>query len=501
MHNLILVDDAPWILKDMEQIIDWSEAGFRILAAVGDVNAAESLLRSHSIDVVISDIRMPGKSGMDLLTFINRASPRTLVVFMSAYGEFAYAKEALEKGCFHYMLKPVNTEELLHTLERCSRRLAEQERDREAREAYGNSMRFLEWIENDVTIRQAVARLAPKGAAFPSAKRYSFATVKGKRPFAEDELRQLDNLLASYRIASCRWQTSAFKWTLLGGWPDFRPAELRKLWRELRSLSADREWDIGISSLAGSEHRIGRLYHQANTMAETSMLYGGGESAIYRYRPEANAAVPALRERIARAARLEHLEAALFEVHKGISSKKIHIGGLVEIYNQFVVSVAGIRSGSEPDGADAITGQDLILHCGNPGDLLEEMRSLVDEQKKKPDEAGSLQVVEDIARDLDRLYAHRISLKDMARKYFLSPNYLSHLFKQEKGQSFINYLIQRRLEAAVSLLEQDISLYEVGRMVGYDDYAHFSKLFKKHVGLSPFEYKQSMKRQPGQASS
>ncbi|MNY83585.1 putative response regulatory protein [compost metagenome] len=57
---------------------------------------AESVIRRQHIDVLISDIRMPGKSGLDLLSFVNRVSPHTLVVFMSAYSEFEYAKQAIE---------------------------------------------------------------------------------------------------------------------------------------------------------------------------------------------------------------------------------------------------------------------------------------------------------------------------------------------------------------------------------------------------------------------
>lgn len=136
------------------------------------------------------------------------------------------------------------------------------------------------------------------------------------------------------------------------------------------------------------------------------------------------------------------------------------------------------------------------MHYGDAGELLEDMASHLETRSRRRDEEPAAQlIVEEVVREVDLMFAHRISLKELARKHYISPNYLSHLFKQEKGQSFIHYLIHRRLQAARMLLEQEISLYEVARMVGYDDYAHFSKLFKKHLGHSPLDYKNHIKRQ------
>ncbi|BBH22404.1 DNA-binding response regulator [Paenibacillus baekrokdamisoli] len=490
MYNLLLVDDEPWILKDMEQIIDWNKAGFNIAASLNDVNAAESLLKRKHIDVVISDIRMPGKNGLDLLSFVNRVSPRTLVVFMSAYSEFTYAKQAIENGCFNYLLKPVNVEELLQTLARCSERLSEMENEQSIRKDHKHSMMFMEWIEKDLTIQQVVEQLKMSGIPFKSDKHYAFVTVKSKETMSDEDLRSADRLLQQYGISFFRGRVSSYKWTYLLCIPEL---SVRNLLREVKRKSADRQWDVGISSLSVAGSRVGRLYHQSNLMVDTSIL--NGKTGVYQYQSKVNAAVSALREQISKASRLEHLEAALFGVQKAIAKRRIHLNGLVEIYNLFVVSIANLSAINASDMIDPIMTQDLILHYGNPHDLLEDMTMMIEEQKKKPGDVIALPIVEEITRSLDRMFAHRISLKEMAQKYYISPNYLSHLFKQEKGQSFINYLIQRRLEAAIALLEKDISLYEVGRLVGYDDYAHFSKLFKKHVGLSPFEYKQRMKPQ------
>lgn len=487
IYNILLVDDEPWILKDMERIIDWEETGFRIIAKVNDAYAAESLLKRHQIDVLISDIRMPGKSGLDLLSFVKRVSPDTLVVFMSAYSEFSYAQQAIERGCFHYLLKPVNVEELQLTLGRCLRSLAEKAKELEARIVADQSMRFMEGIEKDYTIRRMLEGFAGFGLPFQEHHRFMFAIIKSGSEIAAEALQPFQSMLLQYGVSFRSGQFSPSKWGYLLGVPELSPNVYCSVYKDVVRRTKARGWDVGLSVCSDSAGKVSRLYHQSNMMSETSAL--NGKVGVYRYRVQVNADIPALRERIGKASRLEHLELALIDVHKGIDTGRIHLSGLAELYNLFVSAIANL-SLHDVDAIDSNSAQEFVLHYGNPHDLLEDIAMMIAEQKKKPDDSNAHLIVEEITRELDRLYAHRISLKELAQKYFISPNYLSHLFKQEKGLSFINYLIQKRLDVAIALLEKDISLYEVARMVGYDDYAHFSKLFKKHVGQSPVDYKQ-----------
>lgn len=88
-------------------------------------------------------------------------------------------------------------------------------------------------------------------------------------------------------------------------------------------------------------------------------------------------------------------------------------------------------------------------------------------------------------------FSEKISLEQIAKNLYLSPFYISKVFKEEIGETPINYLIKIRLENAKDLLlkKQDLSIKEISSIVGYDDAYHFSKSFKKYYGLSPAEYK------------
>ena len=96
-------------------------------------------------------------------------------------------------------------------------------------------------------------------------------------------------------------------------------------------------------------------------------------------------------------------------------------------------------------------------------------------------------LIEDILSYLNQNYASRISLEQIAKNVFMSPSYICKIFKQEMGESPINYLIRIRMEKARNLLlqEEGYSVKEIACLVGYEDIYQFSKLFKKYYGVAP----------------
>lgn len=103
------------------------------------------------------------------------------------------------------------------------------------------------------------------------------------------------------------------------------------------------------------------------------------------------------------------------------------------------------------------------------------------------DSVNRKDVVEKIIDYFEEHYAEKISLDQLAGNMYLSPFYISRIFKAETGDTPISYLINVRLERAREILtrQEELSIQEVAAMVGYDDAYHFSKLFKKKFGISP----------------
>lgn len=96
------------------------------------------------------------------------------------------------------------------------------------------------------------------------------------------------------------------------------------------------------------------------------------------------------------------------------------------------------------------------------------------------------ELVEGITKYLNENYVQDISLYTLSKNMYLSPVYISKIFKEVMGDSPINYLIQIRLLKSKELLEDStLSIKTIAKMVGYDDPYYFSKLYKKYYGISP----------------
>lgn len=112
--------------------------------------------------------------------------------------------------------------------------------------------------------------------------------------------------------------------------------------------------------------------------------------------------------------------------------------------------------------------------------------------KSKETEKEKQEIVNNIIYFLEKHHSEDISLETISDRMYISPTYISKVFKEETGESPINYLIKLRLQRAKDLLEsQQITVKEAAQLVGYQDAYHFSKLFKKHYGKSPSEFLRS----------
>lgn len=114
-RRILVVDDEP--LKRITLQIELSEQGYEVFEAA-DALAARRIFDAHPIDVVVSDVRMPGMSGLDLLATLKQARPEVEVILMTAYATVQTAVQAIKRGAFDYITKPFATQELVEKLDR-----------------------------------------------------------------------------------------------------------------------------------------------------------------------------------------------------------------------------------------------------------------------------------------------------------------------------------------------------------------------------------------------
>lgn len=112
--SILVVDDEP--LKRMALQLELTEAGYEVLEAT-DAEQARRILDSRNVDVVVSDDRLSGMDGLELLTYVRKHHPATEVILMTAYATVDLAVRAIKRGAYDYITKPFTTAELIDRIE------------------------------------------------------------------------------------------------------------------------------------------------------------------------------------------------------------------------------------------------------------------------------------------------------------------------------------------------------------------------------------------------
>jgi len=118
MYTLVIVDDETELLEGLSQYFPWESIGFSVSGSFTDARSALAFCKDHHPDVLLTDIRMPFMSGLQLIKELKQFPSPPQFCIMSAYDDFGYAKEAIGYGVLEYLVKPSSFEEIKQTFEK-----------------------------------------------------------------------------------------------------------------------------------------------------------------------------------------------------------------------------------------------------------------------------------------------------------------------------------------------------------------------------------------------
>ena len=116
MIKLLMVDDEPYILEGIRDMLDWTEMGISLMPVCTNAFTALEAMKDDMPDILLADVRMPGMSGLELVERARTFYPDLSCIILSAYDDFDYARRALRAGAEEYLLKPCSLEEIRDTL-------------------------------------------------------------------------------------------------------------------------------------------------------------------------------------------------------------------------------------------------------------------------------------------------------------------------------------------------------------------------------------------------
>ena len=404
-YTVVVADDEDELREAVCTMIPWQELGFRLVGSASNGLDALQLVEQHGPDLLLTDIRMPFISGIELARQVREVRPATHIAFLSGYDDFEYAQQAIRYNIISYMLKPLTVKGLREELQT-----------------------IREKIDAHYAVFQAAVQREgqdPCGALLMALTLDEYADWEGSGQ-GEAYARQCGLLRGGEGRTAYAVMTS----TLLKGDgcsdtpPSFAASVDHLAAKYLRCMSFFVPGKV-VSVLLGEPQELEEsLYILADEISQMAGRVLGRPCRI------------------------------------GVSRA---VNGLGALHNAYREAMEALRQGDRTEaGAQFI------------GDL-------------EPAVKGGSLLCRRALEALDQHYMDPgLSLVSLSGMLDVSPNHLSACIKKYAGETFINTLIRKRMEAAQELLAtSSLKVREIAGRCGYTDQHYFSYCFKKYSGESP----------------
>ena len=490
--------------------------GFQVVGTFSDGSDALAYLKDHPCDAVLTDILMSRMSGLELIRSLYEIHPQIKVVILSGHSDFAYAQQAIQYQVFHYLVKPVDEEELISVFKGLKEQLEERkeelaEADQENRELKQllqkgfirdllsgrisseqeldvyRKLLNLEQIQKDS--RLIVYELTPQAA--PETEEGSANTVENVLKELTDETGGICHMFTvEERQDLCR--------VIFVGLPGVNPEHLQSCcdsqMQSLRKALNTRGCGEPVFYLT---HSISQLSQLLASVAPDSMPQAESDRHELCQRVIAPYKLLIVELDLGSRETLLHLLHRTLRDLDGVCLEDAQFGlknlySVIELdYQKRKISVCDITNGKF-DVNRLYRAQDLRTLTECVKDAFCALCDGLQRRKPKSEHTIVCRLLEHLNEHMDEDMGH----EEIAKKYRVHPGYLSRLFKQEMGETLSEYLLRIRIEKAARLLKEgQYKIGDVAGMVGYSTSSYFSIMFKKYTGYSPREYSQRVSLQ------
>jgi two-component system response regulator YesN len=513
MYSLMIVDDEPIVLKAISHVVETSCPGIKVVGKTGSGIEAVSIALREKPDIVMIDIELTGLNGLDAASEIKKALPETILMIISAYDNFQYARKSIALGVMDYLLKPVSKDDIVAILAKAAQRLEEQRgKTREQLELKDKLSKIKPLLEEDLFFSllypgigmhplQDYQHSLDLQFAFGQAIEVSVADSEQlSKNF--DRYKQLlkNQLFGSNCIlfGPVIGRTSL----ILAGY-DTVPDHPKSRWESIhQALRVSLDLPTGIvlgEILPGFEGMIQsfrRLRQSAWQYSFQDGVFWAGElpepadqGLAMLWKVERDF-LEAIRQGQTELARL-----VFTDLHRAITavtgadwqSMKDYFQGISAVLQRILYENAPQEAARLWDGSFSRR----ISQTTDPAEISLVFQELIEEltqsiaagafPEKNPEISTAVAFMK-------QNYHRDITLPEIAATVAISPGYLTKLFKEHCNQTVMDFLERIRIEQALKLLkETNLSIKEITGRVGYRDPNYFSKVFKKVTHSSPTE--------------
>ncbi|HER0777501.1 TPA: response regulator transcription factor [Streptococcus pyogenes] len=484
MYKVLLVDDEYMILQGLTMIIDWQALGFDVVSTARSGQEALAYLTQYPVDVMISDVTMPGMTGLDLIEAAKTNHPQLQTLILSGYQEFSYVQKAMELETKGYLLKPVDKAELQAKMKQFKDWLDAQQAESIRQETYHDSLLTL-WLTDELSEKEfhQLSQDLPEHALTG----FTVLYVECSEWIEEMEAYFKQEEQPCY--LKKEEDKKIYLAILLG-----RAQQAKAFTSNLQKQFSENIQQIILGETVDDWENVYESYNQV-----LKSLFYNCEVSPIRAKDKSKIELPESRLQFFAFNKalmigdeptiLSKLEAIFDEMKTlNFSPEDVkHVSFLLfsDIYRQFPI-------------LDKMTYLSMVktIHDSQSIDrILRELKKVLDvtNQNNSPEKRYS-DLVSETIDCIRKEYHQELTLKAIADRLHVNGVYLGQCFKNETERSFTQYLNHVRIQKAQQLLlYTNQSINEIAYETGYNTNHYFIKMFKKLNGLSPKEFRDRYK--------
>lgn len=510
MLEVVLVDDEKIVLKGIATAIQ-RESGFHIAGTADNGIDGLSRILETKPDIVMTDIRMPGMTGLEMIRKAKKELPNTVYIVFSGFNEFKYVKEAIGLDVIDYIEKPVTLPKLRKVLKKAGEIYRYQEN-------YYEMTKNLEKAER-VCIEKALRDLYEQpemeelyiGQILQHNPRLETAKSICAIKISEQHSQNIDD----YRSVVQRLTFDLTQKEPIEVYSFFEKDNLMLVYFNLGRMDFPFLEKAAIMKQQIDEEKIkiiagiSRVYKDFYKLKN---VFEEADSALYyaRYleapdiinidKVEYENNIPREISQHHKSLEFDFRIGQYDDCRKQIKEyvqymKQMDL--LPELFTQkcweliFLLQQMLKESGTDEvehlnikytELGDMVSGESIAKWT------LDKAEQILEAAEHSKDD-GSSRAVRFVKQYIEKHYSEGISLDELAEQVHMSSTYLSMLFKKEEGITYIRYLTKVRMEKAMEFLKEGYKAKEVCEKVGYHDYKHFSLQFKSVTGMTLDNYK------------
>ncbi|EXX87520.1 chemotaxis protein CheY [Paenibacillus darwinianus] len=454
MYRLLIADDEALEREGLEWIVQrMMPDTFQIIHAENG-RAAIERAEEYRPHIVFMDVNMPGIKGLEALREIKARLPETKLVLVTAYDYFAYAKEALSLGVKDYILKPAKREQIVAALRLLVDELElEKSRRQDELELKDKLSQLQPLVENELAMMLMIDAVMDADASrlaewldFPLDRGSAFVVAFPEQSDPADQKKMYDAIrgFAKTQGSACIVSSAIER-------------HMAIFMRKNRAVK-DEEWRE-VTKRCGQ-----MLCALTERQLETAVSVGIGS---------VRSGAEGLRK--------SYFEAVFASSCTDRGGKVCHFDELKNGRS----SAANAPVAAKANPPSAVERTDSEPYSEHQSYVVSALQRIREEREQQ-----TVTVLDRARQYIRERFTEEVSLEEVADFVHLNPHYFSKIFKQQVGETFIDFVTRLRIDRAKSLIAADrLSLKEVCFEVGYKDPNYFSRVFKKITGVSPSEYR------------